>query len=222
MAMAHQHEPHFARVQREEREQQQREIAAAEAAQLAAEAPRFAEQRRQMDALRAKHAGNGNGHPPTTPTVSPLPKHGKRPKDGVDEEANAALDGQLGADVVDFALVKTQVAQCGRFSIPHSIFDQLLPTLEPAERWVFLYVARHTVGFQKEEDAISLKQFCKGITKKADGTVQDCGTGLGRRTVQRALHGLIAKHLVLCKPVTSDHGDPDTNVYRLAPGVWPK
>jgi hypothetical protein len=58
------------------------------------------------------------------------------------------------------------------------------------------YIARHTVGFNKVRDSISLSQICRGI-KTRDGRRLDYGTGLSRKAAVRAVAELEAKKLVI-------------------------
>jgi len=61
--------------------------------------------------------------------------------------------------------------------------------LSGAEFKVLWYIVRHTFGWQKTTDTISYKQFKLGIKKKT-GEVLDGGTGLGTRSIVRALKSL--------------------------------
>jgi len=67
--------------------------------------------------------------------------------------------------------------------------------LTGAEFKVLWYILRHTYGWQKEEDSISIIQFCKGI-KKRDGGWLDKGTGLNKETVTLALRSLRTKGFI--------------------------
>ncbi len=71
--------------------------------------------------------------------------------------------------------------------------------LTPTEQKVLDYILRHTWGYQKNEDSISLSQFIYGITKR-DGTVVDGGTGIkSEDTVRKALRGLETKKFITTK-----------------------
>ena len=59
-----------------------------------------------------------------------------------------------------------------------------------------LYIFRHTYGWQKEADGISISQFVDGVVRKRGRRV-DYGTGLGRRTVFDALNSLVEKGYIL-------------------------
>jgi len=68
--------------------------------------------------------------------------------------------------------------------------------LTPTEQKVLDYILRHTWGYQKNADAISLSQFIHGITKR-DGTIVDGGTGIKNpKTIRKALQGLEAKEFI--------------------------
>jgi phage replication O-like protein O len=87
--------------------------------------------------------------------------------------------------------------------IPDVILDYWMARLSGAEFKVLLYIARRTYGFGKIRDRISLSQLADGITKR-DGSVLDCGTGIARSTVTRALNslesmGIVVRHANLAK-----------------------
>jgi len=74
--------------------------------------------------------------------------------------------------------------------------------LTPTEQKVLDYILRHTWGFKKSADSISLSQFKNGITK-LDGTVFDRGTGIrDERTIRKALDGLIQKGFITIERVS--------------------
>jgi hypothetical protein len=69
--------------------------------------------------------------------------------------------------------------------------------LTPWEQKVLDYLLRHTWGYKKTKDAISLSQFMYGITKR-DGTQHDGGTGIkDKRTIRKALRGLEEKGFII-------------------------
>jgi len=72
------------------------------------------------------------------------------------------------------------------------------------------YIARRTIGFAKDADAISLTQICDGITTR-DGRRLDHGTGLSRSAAVRALGELEAKGYVSI----DRGGGAEVNNYRL-------
>lgn len=68
--------------------------------------------------------------------------------------------------------------------------------LSPTEQKVLDYILRHTWGFKKIADAISINQFLNGITSR-EGKVIDRGTGIKcDKTIRRALKGLVAKGFI--------------------------
>lgn len=72
---------------------------------------------------------------------------------------------------------------------------------------------RHTWGYQKNEDAISLSQFINGITKR-DGTIVDRGTGIkDKKTVRKALKGLNQKGFITV--VIQTLGKREGNLFKL-------
>jgi hypothetical protein len=98
--------------------------------------------------------------------------------------------------------------------VPNEILDELLPDLTGAELKVLLYIVRRTFGFQKDADAIGLKQLVQGIRTR-DGRQQDRGTGLAESSVIRARDGLLEKGIIVAERRGSKaHGD-ETTVYSL-------
>jgi hypothetical protein len=99
--------------------------------------------------------------------------------------------------------------------LPDEIFDLWAPRLGEAELKVLLYIARRTLGFRKNADAISLGQFLHGITTR-DGRVLDHGCGVKNRTnLVRALQGLEAKGLIRATRMHSAAGMPAVTVFAL-------
>ena len=78
----------------------------------------------------------------------------------------------------------------------NKIVDDLMCDLSGNELKVLLYLIRHTVGFDKKADSISISQFMYGIIKKSSGNYFDHGTGLSKNTILKAINGLIAKGIV--------------------------
>lgn len=70
-----------------------------------------------------------------------------------------------------------------------TILNGYVHQLSGAQFKVLWYILRHTYGWQKSEDAISLTQFTDGIKKK-DGEWLDRGTGLSRKEVWSSLQEL--------------------------------
>ncbi len=66
-------------------------------------------------------------------------------------------------------------------SLPSLIFNRLLGHLSNGEYLVLRYICRHTFGFKKTEDTISLSQMTKGIMKKDGKSYQDYGCGLKKK-----------------------------------------
>jgi len=97
--------------------------------------------------------------------------------------------------------------------IPDQLFDEWLPHLSEAELKVLLYIMRHTFGWKKDSDAISLRQMAEGILRR-DGTPLDHGAGIALRSIQRALPLLEAKGLILAERQVAPDGGAATTVYR--------
>ncbi|MCG0278541.1 MAG: replication protein [Thermanaeromonas sp.] len=71
--------------------------------------------------------------------------------------------------------------------LPNELFDKWLPKFRSlAEMKVVFYIARHTYGFHKLFDCLSLNQFRHGVTRP-DGTKLDNGTGLKEDHIIRGL-----------------------------------
>lgn len=69
-----------------------------------------------------------------------------------------------------------------------TILNGYIHLLTGAEFKVLWYILRHTYGWQKDQDEISLTQLKKGIQKK-DGSWLDRGTGLSRQGIIDAIYG---------------------------------
>ncbi len=106
--------------------------------------------------------------------------------------------------------------------VPDEIFDEIGPILRGPELRVLLYIVRHTFGWKKDSDRISVSQFTSGIVKR-DGTVVDRGCGAGRSAIKEALRTLEAKGYIEREQVCSkDAGhEPTTYRLRMASG-WPE
>lgn len=98
--------------------------------------------------------------------------------------------------------------------IPDELLDKVMARLNNAELRVLLYIARRTLGFKKDKDAIGIKQFAEGITRR-DGTRLNEGIGLKERQAQRALRSLLEKGLIEGEERTDEQGKPLATVYRL-------
>ncbi len=80
--------------------------------------------------------------------------------------------------------------------IPNVFFDKVLPDLETAgELKVLLYIFRHTYGWRKDCDCISISQFMEGIVTRR-GRQLDRGTGLAKSTVVSALKSVVEQEYV--------------------------
>jgi len=114
-------------------------------------------------------------------------------------------------------------SQSGRFDgytpanytmVPDQLFDEQLVDLSGAELKVLLYIMRHTFGWKKDSDNISLSQMLHGITRR-DGTIVDHGTGVSKRTLLTALNDLEAGgYIVTTRRQSAERGYEPTN-YRL-------
>lgn len=86
-------------------------------------------------------------------------------------------------------------------AIPNWIIDDVMPVISPASTKVLMYVLRRTAGWQRESDAISVRQFSTTLN-------------LSKPTVLKALKELIG-HRVIAVDYGSTHGDRDVNVYSV-------
>jgi phage replication O-like protein O len=80
--------------------------------------------------------------------------------------------------------------------IPDQLFDEQLPDLSGSELKALLYIMRHTFGWRKDADKISISQIMGGITAR-DGRVIDRGTGLSKQAVVTALKGLEDQNIIV-------------------------
>lgn len=98
--------------------------------------------------------------------------------------------------------------------VPDQLFDEQLPDLSGAELKVLLYIIRHTFGWKKDSDNISLSQMINGITRR-DGSWVDRGTGVSKRTLLVVLRDLEDKGFIITtRRRSQEKGDEPTN-YRL-------
>jgi hypothetical protein len=107
--------------------------------------------------------------------------------------------------------------------VPDQLFDEWLAPgrLSSVELRVLLYILRHTFGWHKDVDRISLTQITDGILRR-DGTRQDWGAGVSRQSAITAIKGLEDKRLIVThKQKSADRGF-ETNSYGLlmAPEGW--
>jgi DNA-binding MarR family transcriptional regulator len=104
----------------------------------------------------------------------------------------------------------------GDMPIPRAFVDRYLHLLGAAELKCYLYIARRTGGFHKQEDAVSIRQFSAGI-HAADGRQLDRGTGLSTAQVKRGLAALEALGLIVRTRHRSDRHGHQATSYAIAP-----
>jgi len=98
---------------------------------------------------------------------------------------------------------------------PNWLFDEVGPDLSAAPLKTLLYITRHTCGYHKIADAISLDQFHKGI--KTKGHQLDKGCGIKSRTaIVKALAELTERGIIGQLKSHRDDGGDATTVYYLA------
>ena len=97
---------------------------------------------------------------------------------------------------------------------PDDLFDVFLPVLAPSELKVLLYLVRRTFGFQRQHDAVSLRQICSGIVRK-NGKRLDSGTGLSKQGAITAVKSLEARGLIVVDRERTDDGYNKINKYSL-------
>jgi hypothetical protein len=77
-----------------------------------------------------------------------------------------------------------------------TIINGFIHHLNGNEFKVLWYILRHTYGYQKEQDDISVPQIMNGVKKK-DGTILDRGTGIKwRQTVIHAIKKLVQMNFI--------------------------
>ena len=69
--------------------------------------------------------------------------------------------------------------------------------LTGSEQKVLDYILRHTWGYDKDCDAISISQFKRGIYSKKTNKWIDKGTGLENDAILNGIKGLIEKKFIL-------------------------
>ena len=101
---------------------------------------------------------------------------------------------------------------------PNWLFDEIGPDLSVAPLKTLLYITRHTCGYHKVADAISLDQFHGGIKTKGDkGHQLDRGCGIKSRTaIVKALAELTERGIIGQIKNHRDDGGDATTVYYLA------
>lgn len=101
---------------------------------------------------------------------------------------------------------------------PNWLFDEVGPDLSAAPLKALLYITRHTYGYHKVADAISLEQFQGGIRTK-DGRQLDRGCGIKNRTaILKGLAELTERGIIGQIKSHRDDGRNATTVYYLAYG----
>jgi len=99
---------------------------------------------------------------------------------------------------------------------PNWLFDEVGPDLSAAPLKTLLYITRHTCGYHKVADAISLDQFQDGIVT-ADGRQLDKGCGIKSRTaIVKALAELTQRGIIGQMKSRRDDGGDATTIYYLA------
>jgi hypothetical protein len=96
--------------------------------------------------------------------------------------------------------------------IPDEFFDVWLPHLSGAECKILCYLLRHTLGWKRTHDRISLGQMTNGIVRR-DGVRLDGGAGVSRGGAQLAIDGLVAKGLIAVEPTQRPDGGHGPNRY---------
>lgn len=89
--------------------------------------------------------------------------------------------------------------------------------LTGSEQKVLDYILRHTWGYDKDADAISLEQFQKGIWSKKENKWIDKGTGLSKRSIIYAINGRkgFSKGLIKKGFVMAEKDHRKITIYRL-------
>ena len=83
-------------------------------------------------------------------------------------------------------------------------------TLTGSEQKVLDYILRHIWGYDKDCDAISIRQFKKGIYSKKEQKWIDKGIGLENDAILNAIEGLVKKKFIIAEKKTGK-----TTIYRL-------
>ena len=117
-----------------------------------------------------------------------------------------------GGDAFDFEHFPG-FAQVRYTQVPDLFFDRIAPLLSEAELRVILYIFRHTFGWKKDFDRISLAQMVDGI-RRQDGSVVDLGTGMAKTSVVRGVKGLIEKRLIEAVRQSSPAHGHEPTVYQ--------
>lgn len=97
--------------------------------------------------------------------------------------------------------------------VPDAVFDVLMAYLSGAEFKVLCYIVRHTFGWRKEADAISLQQITSGIMRR-DGTRLDNGTGLSKAGAVAAIKRLEELRIIEAVRHSSPERGHEPTTYR--------
>ena len=99
-------------------------------------------------------------------------------------------------------------------NIPDDFVDLLMPHLSEAEFKVLMYIARHTYGYKKSEDNISINQMVNGI-RRGSGRMADLGTGMSASSIKKAIKSLEQKGIIAIERRQAPPGDAAVNLYRI-------
>src|SRR6266496_931778 len=101
------------------------------------------------------------------------------------------------------------------FQMPNVMVDVWLTELSGSEFKVAAYICRHTYGWNKESDGISLSQMMNGVRRR-DGTYLDRGTGIkSKETLLTALRSLEKQRRIRRDRRRSIERGDEPTVYRL-------
>jgi hypothetical protein len=101
------------------------------------------------------------------------------------------------------------------FQMPNAMIDIWLTELTGSEFKVAAYICRHTYGWNKESDGISLSQMMNGVRRR-DGTYLDHGTGIkSKETLLTALRSLEKQGRIRRDRRRSIERGDEPTVYRL-------
>lgn len=98
--------------------------------------------------------------------------------------------------------------------VPDELFDDLLAELSGTELKVLLYIVRHTIGYKKDFDNISLSQICYGI-KYRSGEIVDKGTGLSKQSAITALKNLVERGIIVANRRTTKEKGHEATTFSL-------
>jgi hypothetical protein len=111
--------------------------------------------------------------------------------------------------------VQGRVYRPNTFQMPNVMIDQWLTELSGSEFKVAAYICRHTYGWNKESDGISLSQMMNGVRRR-DGTYLDRGTGIkSKETLLTGLRSLEKQGRIRRDRRRSIERGDEPTVYRL-------